>query len=133
MPLGRRAQLQAYLRRLAWGAPDEVRAAYALADRQLFDELFGAGEDAGRARLELLWYYELCALFGWRLNRGGALTWLVHRDNDRCGLCNGALPSSRYEEATLLQRRLVTGWELRLCLQHRIELRQKLRMEKKRA
>lgn len=113
--------------------PAEVRAAYALSDRPLFDELLEAGEDARRAHLELLWYYELCAAFGWRLSRGGALAWLMHRETDRCGLCNGALPSARYENSVLQQGRLVTGWELRLCLQHRLELRQKLRIEKKRA
>jgi hypothetical protein len=109
-----------YLSAAVFGEPQRVRAHYALAGSRLFGDVRAEVQ----VHTELLWYLEACEAFGWKLTLGSAASWVVHCEDDRCGVCGGNLPSKEAKWASL------TGLQLRLCVRHRIELHQKLRERK---
>lgn len=98
--LSRRATVERLLEGVPFGEPGQVEALYALAGRNLFGDVRAAldskGITLGSQQVwlrELLWYHEACVRFRQKMKRYQAITWMLHREDDRCGYCGSAEPS----------------------------------------
>lgn len=114
-----------YLSAAVFGEPQQVRAHYALAGRRLFGDVSAEIQ----VHTELLWYLEACEGFGWKLTLGNAASWVIHCEDDRCGVC-GAEVRWKHDPALKTDPLVADGLNVRLCMGHQIELHQKLRERK---
>lgn len=129
---GRRASIEELLSGCTFGEPDRVEALYELSGRVMFAEAVDATRGLAGARdwyTELLWYHQACKYFRQKLRRGVAVSWMLHREDDRCGFC-GAVHTEGAKrqglEPKVFARDMLAGIQLRMCWSC-IEVHQKLR------
>lgn len=134
----RRTTIEELLAGCAFGEPDHVEAVYRLAGLQLFIEAHAAIMSVTSARqvnqwyTELLWYHETCKHFRQKLRRGVAVSWMLHREDDRCGFCGSVHMEGARRldlDPMVFVRDMLAGIQLRVCSRC-IEVHQKLREAK---
>jgi hypothetical protein len=131
--LSRRDQVERILGRCCFGQPAVVRAYYALGAQPLFVEAKEGLVDfwgSNASYTELLWYLELCEHRGVPLTFGTAVSWILHREDDACGLCRAVVQATTHRPVAFpwgLQVRLCWGCAERWGLHGTPDVHQKLR------